>query len=1268
MLRNLPIPILVVVLLFAILWSAFTSPSQAQQELAADAVTVTATSQAIEEVEPTPTITPTSLPAELTVELVSDYPLTAFPPAAAFSLEFNQPVELTNDFLPVQIEPYPDSTLAWNRTHSQLRIQPLTSLQPGTTYTITVNPALRSVDGASLSQPAVWTLQVVTAPQLVERAPAETELTNRRPTIRLTFDRPMDSNTISLTVEPATNFTFTWLENNLLLQPTEALEANKSYNFTLNGQASDLAGMPIGRDITWSYRLPTSLDLIEWPAAGQPNPTIRLNFNYPVNPVGVNLKLEPAIGTHLLPQTEANVIEFALDEPLRGDTRYTAQLRGELVDSSGDPLALPGVMSHQTNSFITGFLPGDGREIHPANTIAVTFRQPMNEAETAAAFHITPEAAGHLIWRDNTLEFLPEDGLLAEETAYTVTLDPTARTADGSYILSTTKSWTFSTGPRIRRVTFGDGMHTQVLNPSGRRAVQFSFAPEQTSGEVQFDLYQLGLEQWLLDGGLDSGNWLAGWITEPGPRGETYVHIAETTLPADLAAGIYRLDLSFGGVVEDQLILVLSRHALVLKQDANQLISWLSTLDGSVTADAEIRFYDGQGNLLHSGRTDSNGLYTLSTAGYDLANLKVVALVGEEIAVSGLEYDWKSEYNYDDGIEYRFHIFADRPVYHAGETVYFRAVIRQDQDASLTLLPAGTPVTVRLLDNQRQTVQTLELSSSNFGTVHGEFHLPDDAQTGSFYLAVSANGHDSGIYLPLWPLAGSDDYQVSLSTDAPIYAEGQDVEVTVTVRDSAGQPVPNASVSLELYQAGNDAPCGSLHSELGWYPNGNGRSGQTDENGRYTVTVTAELGYAGHNAGPLGSDLWHSPRAVEAIVRIGGQEIKNITAYEVANAAEAIRLEIGSAIKAPGQSFPVHATVTGLLDQPIAGRRLSLTLFAYNANSSQYDLGVQSGSLTTGGDGQVMLPFTITNAGFYQLRLTGWDAAGREYQTSTMVYAYDPAYTGPYGAAHTFAVTTDRPSYAPGETARLAIHSNFSGPALLTFSRGAIYRSQVVHLTAPLTLVEAPIATADAPNLFVSVHAWEAQSQAFNTEDYFSYLSQQDGLLRRATTSIRVIDPAKLLNITITPHTAEPIPGTPLTVTVRVTNSQGEPVSAELSLALIDANAGLKNHSHTSAIVNAFYLTRPNEITTYHSMNPTRYLTWDGGFGGCGCGGDGGYFLEFSSPATAATHWLPTLVTDANGEATVTLTLPAATGWQVVAKAVTADTQLGETSLTLSQP
>jgi uncharacterized protein YfaS (alpha-2-macroglobulin family) len=86
-------------------------------------------------------------------------------------------------------------------------------------------------------------------------------------------------------------------------------------------------------------------------------------------------------------------------------------------------------------------------------------------------------------------------------------------------------------------------------------------------------------------------------------------------------------------------------------------------------------------------------------------------------------------------------------------------------------------------------------------------------------------------------------------------------------------------------------------------------------------------------------------------------------------------------------------------------------------------------------------------------------------------------------------------------------------------------------------------------------------------------------------------------------------------------------------------------------------------------MYPTRYLYIPDGWGGggCGCGGGGSEVVELSHDFADAVIWNPAIVTDHNGEATITLTLPDTPGqWRLTLYAVTADTQVGETAVTLT--
>jgi uncharacterized protein YfaS (alpha-2-macroglobulin family) len=84
--------------------------------------------------------------------------------------------------------------------------------------------------------------------------------------------------------------------------------------------------------------------------------------------------------------------------------------------------------------------------------------------------------------------------------------------------------------------------------------------------------------------------------------------------------------------------------------------------------------------------------------------------------------------------------------------------------------------------------------------------------------------------------------------------------------------------------------------------------------------------------------------------------------------------------------------------------------------------------------------------------------------------------------------------------------------------------------------------------------------------------------------------------------------------------------------------------------------------------------TWSAPFTPCECGGgaggDGGYAANPRQDFPDTAYWNPTIVTDENGRAVVTLALPdSLTRWRLVARAVTLDTQAGEgtAALTVTQ-
>jgi uncharacterized protein YfaS (alpha-2-macroglobulin family) len=298
----------------------------------------------------------------------------------------------------------------------------------------------------------------------------------------------------------------------------------------------------------------------------------------------------------------------------------------------------------------------------------------------------------------------------------------------------------------------------------------------------------------------------------------------------------------------------------------------------------------------------------------------------------------------------------------------------------------------------------------------------------------------------------------------------------------------------------------------------------------------------------------------------------------------------------------------------------------------------------------------IDEPGYYQLRAAAVDGQGNSVRYVRYVYVFSRQYANWHGRGSTLSISADKASYVPGDTARLLIESVLSGPALLTFERGRTRREMLVELTAPVTMVEVPILPEDVPNIHVTVNIWqEADTQV--TED--TYWSLPEGRLHRASVNLSVPADDKRLSVLLMPDKAAYSPREEATFTVRVTDRRGEPVAAEVSLALVDESIFALSEELAGPIFDAFYYSRDNIVRTYDALALTRFLTGGGGRGGGG-GGDGlATNPRQDFPDTAA--WLPVLQTDANGEVVVTLALPdSLTSWRLTAKAVTADTRVGE--------
>jgi len=1244
---------------------------------------------------PTSTFTPTSTatPAGLFAWVEPSIDLGKFPPAAPFVLHFAYPVDTASAGAEPFLLTFPwiEGKYTWDDTFTTLTYQPNTPLAPGQQYHIFLNQNLKDTSGQELKGIRAWLFTVGKGPKVVSRTLGEKAVPRRQPVIKLAFDRPMDMQSVeaALSVRPAIPLELGWQANTLVITSTQTLTPGIMLAFTVDGRATDASGAPLGQDYAWPYGI--SYFYLQAQDFYFRNKVI-WKSNYPIDRAASGLPFT------ISPQTAGEWqwlkdggLQFTPAVTLTVGSTYTLELTGPLVDIYGKRLANTGAAFRFTTPppFELGYPTGNW--VSADEDIGVLINFAVDRASFEAAFHLDPPIEGKFTWLrklenqsshfGNDVIFKPLKNM--PDGVYTVRIDPTVRDKQGHPVLSKPFEWQFEVHNYSYSAdkSFGYGPKVQVVDAGGRRAIQYDAA---NGTPMQFSLYPLELGKFT------------AWYANPSQIGElkgltpTFSWgvkagdwFDEVILPADVPPGLYLLAMQNEGRLQDYLFVALTHNTLVIKRSGHELFVWASTFAGKNLADTEVRLYSDRGEKLRVGKTDENGIYRTTIPDGYTPDLIAARQTDGDITIAGLDWIWQNYgyWYYDSGDVVNVpstiaYIYTDRPIYRPGQTVYFKAVVRQDKDARYFMLPAGTPVTLRILDERDNLLQTAELATNAFGTVNGAYTLTEGVMLGNYKIELLI-GEESFQQTFKVQVYRKPDYQVKVSASAEKYVAGDTITVTVEISYYFGQPLVKPGIRVTSYELQNynwwwgwwDGSQAET-KDYTWIPSYNSPSARlvsSDASGHYTYTLKTQMGEEYYRRSSWRNSLVESVWGLEFNVEDGsGQSVSSSVIYKVYNASEKISLSTTDYFQIPGALFTVQASMLTLTDQPVADRKLDLKV-------TRESWGVKNAkpihitqSQATSVDGQAEFTLTLPEAGYYQVELASKDSRGNpiSYIRWIYVYAEDQTWARQYDAE--ISITAEQSSYRPYNTVRLLIESTFSGPALLTFERGSVLHSKPVVLTAPLTIVEVQLIPEDAPNVFITINAWQAQDTripAKETRDDWDWYWMQtlpDSRLRRASTEVQVEVVGKRLNVEISTDQPAYAPRQEAEVTIKVTDEQGRPVQAEVSLALVDEAIFALASDPARPIFDGFYSRRQHSVGTYDSMEPCRYLTYsEGGRGGGG--GDGGLLGNPRSefPDTAA--WFPALRTNAGGLVTVKVKLPDnLTSWRLTAKAVTLNTQVGE--------
>lgn len=90
----------------------------------------------------------------------------------------------------------------------------------------------------------------------------------------------------------------------------------------------------------------------------------------------------------------------------------------------------------------------------------------------------------------------------------------------------------------------------------------------------------------------------------------------------------------------------------------------------------------------------------------------------------------------DDQPKHHADIFTDRAIYRPGQKLYFKGIVyKKDKDEALAMVNRG--VKAEIINPNGQSVSQLTLKTNDFGSVFGEFILPQSGITGDFQIKLT---------------------------------------------------------------------------------------------------------------------------------------------------------------------------------------------------------------------------------------------------------------------------------------------------------------------------------------------------------------------------------------------------------------------------------------------------------------------------------------------------------------------------------------------------
>lgn len=692
-------------------------------------------------------------------------------------------------------------------------------------------------------------------------------------------------------------------------------------------------------------------------------------------------------------------------------------------------------------------------------------------------------------------------------------------------------------------------------------------------------------------------------------------------------------------------------------------VSDLKTLNPINNASVAIFSFDGK-TLKKDKTVYTDGQGVAKTAPINKTRGVVVASEDDSAIISDdtSKFEWgASAYG-----QSKIYIYSDRPIYKPGDEVNIKGLYRVGYDGDYEIF-RDKKLQVLITDSSQKEIFNQGVEVNEYGTFNFKLILDKSVPLGQYNINVSDGFGYASFDVEEYVAA---PFKLDVKTDKDEYVSGDTVKLELDANYYFGAPVEGGEVeysvgsqdyyfdkySNEYFNFGNDwYYC--------WQDCGFGDKfvyrGKTelDQNGKALITKEMNIDKLFIVDNERRSKIITVYMTVK---NINGQSVSTQKSFIVHRGDFYLGVRTDKSFLGTGESFRIEAKSVDTEGKELKVEKIKLTVSKiewirnkrkevdggyYYKWEEKLDKKIEE-TFDTDKQGNWNGNFKLEENGSYEIKLEASDIKGNLISGKTNIYVWGEGQASiqPKNDS-SLDIVAENTSLNVGGEASIIIKSPYEhAKALIGIERGQIFSYEILDINQSLYNYKFKIKEEYIPNVYISVVLLSPNPETKYGKVNFNINSKE-----------------KELDINVVPDKNYYLPGEQVNLDFEVKNSEGNPVEAELSTAVVDLSVlALKGNPKKNPVA-FFYDGFPLAVSTVTNVNNILFEV-DVPTGTKGGGGAEPDDLarkkrgEFKDTA----FWRGVITADNEGNAHVSFVLPDnLTTWQVESVGITKDTKLG---------